>query len=38
MTQGRGVFKQKFSHYEEVPKEIAEKIVAEAQKEKVEQE
>jgi elongation factor G len=38
MTQGRGVFKQKFSHYEEVPKEIAEKIVAEAQKDKVEQE
>jgi elongation factor G len=38
MTQGRGVFKQKFSHYEEVPKEIAEKIIAEAQKDKVEQE
>ncbi len=38
MTQGRGVFKQKFSHYEEVPKEIAEKIVAEKQKDKVEQE
>lgn len=38
MTQGRGVFKQKFSHYEEVPKEVAEKIIAEAQKEKVEQE
>ncbi|HEY9166756.1 MAG TPA: elongation factor G [Candidatus Kryptonia bacterium] len=38
MTQGRGVFRQKFSHYEEVPKEVAEKIIAEAQKEKVEQE
>ncbi len=38
MTQGRGVFAQKFSHYEEVPKEVAEKIVAEAQKDKVEQE
>ncbi len=38
MTQGRGVFKQKFSHYEEVPKEVADKIIAEAQKEKVEQE
>ena len=38
MTQGRGVFRQKFSHYEEVPKEIAEKIIAEAKKEKVEQE
>ncbi len=38
MTQGRGVFMQKFSHYEEVPKEVAEKVIAEAQKEKVEQE
>jgi elongation factor G len=38
MTQGRGVFKQKFSHYEEIPKEVAEKIIAEAQKDKVEQE
>jgi elongation factor G len=38
MTQGRGVFRQKFSHYEEVPKEVAEKVIAEAQKEKVEQE
>ncbi len=38
MTQGRGVFRQKFSHYEEVPKEVAEKIVAETQKDKVEQE
>ncbi len=38
MTQGRGIFKQKFSHYEEVPKDVAEKIIASAQKEKVEQE
>jgi elongation factor G len=38
MTQGRGIFRQKFSHYEEVPKEVAEKIIAEAQKDKVEQE
>jgi elongation factor G len=38
MTQGRGIFKQKFSHYEEVPREVAEKIIAEAQKDKVEQE
>ncbi len=38
MTQGRGVFRQKFSHYEEVPKEVAEKIIAESQKEKIEQE
>ncbi|MCI0715120.1 MAG: elongation factor G [Chlorobi bacterium] len=33
ITQGRGIFKRKFSHYEEVPKEIESKIVAEAQKE-----
>jgi elongation factor G len=33
ITQGRGIFKRKFSHYEEVPKEIETKIVAEAQKE-----
>jgi len=38
MTQGRGIFRQKFSHYEEVPREVAEKIIAEAQKDKVEQE
>jgi elongation factor G len=38
MTQGRGIHKQKFDHYEEVPREIAEKIVAEYEKEKVEDE
>lgn len=38
MTQGRGIHKQKFAHYEEVPKEIAEKIMAEHEKEKVEEE
>ena len=32
ITQGRGIHKQKFSHYEEVPKEIAEKIIAEFEK------
>ncbi|MCC6866693.1 MAG: elongation factor G [Ignavibacteria bacterium] len=36
ITQGRGIFKRKFSHYEEVPKEIEAKIVAEAQKETAE--
>ncbi len=36
ITQGRGIFKRKFSHYEEVPKEIEAKIVAEAQKEEAE--
>jgi len=34
LTQGRGIFTAKFSHYEEVPKEIADKIIAEAQKHK----
>lgn len=36
ITQGRGIFKRKFSHYEEVPKEVETKIIAEAQKEKEE--
>lgn len=36
ITQGRGIFKRKFSHYEEVPKEVESKIVAEAQKDKEE--
>jgi elongation factor G len=34
MTQGRGVFSRSFSHYEEVPREIQEKIVEEAKREK----
>ncbi|HTY10757.1 MAG TPA: elongation factor G [Bacteroidota bacterium] len=34
MTQGRGIHKQKFSHYEEVPHEVAEKIIAEFEKSK----
>jgi elongation factor G len=38
MTQGRGMHKQTFDHYEEVPKEVAEKIIAEHAKEKVEEE
>ena len=37
MTQGRGIFTQKFSHYEEVPHEMAQKIVEQAKKEKEEQ-
>jgi elongation factor G len=36
MTQGRGSFDMEFSHYEEVPYEITQKIIAEAQKEKEE--
>jgi elongation factor G len=38
MTQGRGIHKQKFDHYEEMPREVADKIVAEHAKEKVEEE
>ena len=34
MTQGRGWFTQEFSHYEPVPKEIAEKIIAESKEQK----
>ena len=36
MTQGRGFFDMKFSHYEEVPREITQKIVDEAKKHKSE--
>ena len=36
MTGGRGAFTVTFSHYEEVPAQIAEKIIAEYQKEKAE--
>jgi elongation factor G len=34
MTQGRGIHTREFSHYEEVPREIAEKIIKESQAEK----
>ncbi|MCK4546519.1 MAG: elongation factor G [Candidatus Eisenbacteria sp.] len=34
MTQGRGVHEQEFSHYEELPKELAEKVKEEAQAER----
>jgi elongation factor G len=30
MTQGRGFYTRSFSHYEEVPREITEKIIEEA--------
>jgi elongation factor G len=36
MTGGRGAFSMRFSHYEEVPSHLAEKIIAEAQKAKEE--
>jgi elongation factor G len=34
MTQGRGIHKQKFSHYDEVPRDVADKIIAEYEKTK----
>jgi len=37
MTQGRGFFSMDFSHYEEVPHNVAEQIVAAAQVEKEEE-
>jgi elongation factor G len=33
ITQGRGTFKTEFSHYEEVPASVAQKIIAQKQKE-----
>jgi elongation factor G len=36
ISQGRGFYRQKFSHYEYVPKEIQDKVVADYQKEKEE--
>jgi elongation factor G len=36
MTQGRGMFESTFSHYEEVPHEVAQKVVAESKAEKEE--
>ncbi|OQX89809.1 MAG: elongation factor G [candidate division Zixibacteria bacterium 4484_93] len=34
MTQGRGIFQMRFSHYEEAPPDVMQKIIAEAQIEK----
>jgi elongation factor G len=34
LTGGRGTFEQEFSHYEEVPAHIAERVIAEARKQK----
>jgi elongation factor G len=36
ITGGRGVFTMRFSHYEEVPSHLADRVVAEAQREKEE--
>jgi len=37
LTQGRGSYTRKFSHYEEVPKEIEQKIIADYEKRKAEE-
>ncbi|MCS7054288.1 MAG: elongation factor G [Ignavibacterium sp.] len=37
LTQGRGIFKTKFDHYEEVPKEIEQKVIEEYNKSKEEE-
>jgi len=37
MTQGRSNFHMEYSHYEEVPRPVAEKIIAEAKKHKQEE-
>ncbi|MEP0861644.1 MAG: elongation factor G [Ignavibacterium sp.] len=37
LTQGRGLFKRKFSHYEEVPKEIEQKVIEEYNKSREEE-
>jgi elongation factor G len=34
MTQGRGFFTMEFSHYEETPREVAQKVIEEARREK----
>ena len=33
LTQGRGKFTQEFAHYEQVPSDIAKKVIADANKE-----
>jgi len=37
LTQGRGIFKTKFDHYEEVPKEIEQKVIDEYNKSREEE-
>ncbi len=38
LTQGRGTHSREFSHYEEVPREIANKVIEEVEREKAEEE
>src|SRR3981081_2682444 len=37
ITQGRGNFHMEYSHYEEVPKQLQEKIITESKKKQAEQ-
>jgi elongation factor G len=37
MTQGRGIYTRRFSHYDEVPREVTEKIIAASAKQKEEE-
>ncbi|MCX8030976.1 MAG: elongation factor G [Thermodesulfovibrionales bacterium] len=37
ITSGRGMYSMEFSHYEEVPSQIAQKVISEKQKQKVEE-
>jgi elongation factor G len=32
MTGGRGIYTMEFSHYDEVPAQVADKVIAEAEK------
>ena len=34
LTQGRASFRTKFAHYEEVPRELADKVIAQAKADK----
>jgi elongation factor G len=33
MTQGRGIYSMRFSHYEEVPPHVSQKVIEERKKE-----
>jgi elongation factor G len=37
MTQGRGIYRTNFSHYDEMPKEIADKVIESSEKSKEEE-
>ena len=37
MTQGRGLYEMEFSHYEQVPAHVAEKVIEDAKRKKEEE-